>query len=282
MSPSRRERSHKADRFRLGVVVSTQPARFQAATFQGDLRQSLARVAALGYAGVELAVRAPSLIDVDGLSALLEEFGLAAPALGTGQAWAEEGLSFTDPDPLVRRAAVARMEAQVQLAARLGALVIVGLIRGTVFPAVAPDQAWSWLVQALRELCDTADRYQVRLALEPINRYETALVNDVAAGLALLAEVGAPCLGLLLDTFHMNIEEASIEESITRAGARIFHFHVADSNRRPPGAGHLDFRSILIALERTGYTGFVSGEFLPLPDAGSAAERAIAHLREVA
>jgi sugar phosphate isomerase/epimerase len=77
----------------------------------------------------------------------------------------------------------------------------------------------------------------------------------------------------------MNIEEAEIGDSIRAVGDRIFHFHVADSNRWHPGAGHLDFRSILEVLESTGYDGFVSGEFMPQPDADTAAERCIAHLR---
>ena len=77
----------------------------------------------------------------------------------------------------------------------------------------------------------------------------------------------------------MNIEDAVIEESIRACGDRIFHFHVADSNRWYPGAGHLDFGSILEALFDTGYQGFVSGEFMPLPDADTAAERSIAYLR---
>ena len=81
----------------------------------------------------------------------------------------------------------------------------------------------------------------IRLALEPINRYETTLINNAAQGLELIERVGADNFGLLLDTFHMNIEEPSIEDSIRQTGDRIFHFHVADSNRWYPGAGHLDF-----------------------------------------
>ena len=118
----------------------------------------------------------------------------------------------------------------------------------------------------------------VRYALEPLNRYETDLIHTVADGLALIERVGAPNFGLLLDTFHMNIEEPSIDESIREAGSRIFHFHVADSNRWHPGAGHLDFAAILDTLFATGYRGFVSGEFLPIPDAETAARQGIAYL----
>jgi sugar phosphate isomerase/epimerase len=121
----------------------------------------------------------------------------------------------------------------------------------------------------------------VRYALEPLNRYETDLIHTVADGLALIDRVGAANFGLLLDTFHMNIEEPSIEESIRACGPRIFHFHVADSNRWPPGAGHLEFKPILAALFETGYTGFVSGEFMPKPDADTGAQRAIEYLREL-
>jgi sugar phosphate isomerase/epimerase len=121
----------------------------------------------------------------------------------------------------------------------------------------------------------------VRLVLEPINRYETTLINNVNQGLALIEAVGADNFGLLLDTFHMNIEEPQIENSIRAAGDRVFHFHVADSNRWYPGAGHLDFKSILDTLFATGYQGFVSGEFMPMPDADISARQAITYLRGI-
>jgi sugar phosphate isomerase/epimerase len=77
----------------------------------------------------------------------------------------------------------------------------------------------------------------------------------------------------------MNIEEPNIEDSIRLTGDRLFHFHVADSNRWHPGAGHLDFRSILGTLFAIRYKGFISGEFMPMPDAATGAQKAIEHLR---
>ncbi len=263
----------------LSIVLSVQPAQFQAATFKGDLATNLAQIAALGYDGVELAIRDPQQVDADALAHLVQQHSLRVPAIGTGQAWGEEGLSFSDPDPAVRRAAIERLESHIPLAARFDALIIVGLLRGVVRPGVEHAQAMDWLIAALRECSAAAAAASVRLALEPINRYETTLINTVDEGLELLERVGADNLGLLLDTFHMNVEEPSMEESVRRSGARTFHFHVADSNRWHPGAGHLDFRSLLAALASTGYAGWVSGEFLPLPDAMTGAQRAIAHLR---
>jgi len=266
---------------KLSIVVSTHAAQFAAATFKGDFAANIAQIAALGYDGVELAIRDPRLVDADALAEVIESHGLAVPAIGTGQAWGEEGLSFTAADPAVRRAAIERIKSHIPLAARFNAVVILGLIRGITPKGQSHEQSMAYLVEALQECAAAAAAAGVRYALEPLNRYETDLIHTVAEGLELIERVGAANFGLLLDTFHMNIEEPSIEASIRAAGERIFHFHVADSNRWHPGAGHLNFRSILEALFATGYRGFVSGEFLPIPDAATAARRGIAHLRSL-
>jgi sugar phosphate isomerase/epimerase len=266
---------------KLSIVLSTQPAQFQAATFKGDLATNLRRIAALGYNGVELAIRDPKLVSLPELDHLTRVCGLSVPAIGTGQAWGEEGLSFTDPDPGIRRAAIERIKSHIPVAAHFGATIIIGLIRGIVKPGVDSARAMDWLIEALKECSDAAHPDGIHLALEPINRYETTLINSTAQGLELIERVGANNFGLLLDTFHMNIEEPDIEASIRACGARTFHFHVADSNRWHPGAGHLNFKSILATLEATGYQGWVSGEFLPKPDAETAAHKSITYLRQL-
>jgi sugar phosphate isomerase/epimerase len=266
---------------RLSIVLSTHAAQFQAVALKGDFEASVARIARWGYDGVELAIRDPRLVDADEVLRIVSAHGLEVPAIGTGQAWGEEGLSFTDPDPDVRAAAIRRVSDHVPFAARTGAVIIIGLLRGIVKPGVGHDQAYAWLVEALQRCTAAAAPHGIRLVLEPINRYETTLINNVEQGLALIQAVGANNFGLLLDTFHMNIEEPVIEESIRACGDCILHFHVADSNRWYPGAGHLDFKSILEALFATGYQGYVSGEFMPLPDADAAAQRGLAYLRQL-
>ncbi len=264
---------------KLSIVLSTQPARFEALAYKGDFERNVEKIARLGYEGVELAVRDPNLLDADYVEEVVSRLGLEVPAIGTGQAYGEEGLSFTDPDEGVRRRAIERIEAQIRFARRFDALVIIGLIRGRVAPGVERGQALSWLAEALRECAALAEKEGVRLVLEPLNRYETDLVNTVAEALELIERVGAGNIGLLFDTFHANIEEVSIERAIREAGERLLHVHVADSNRWYPGAGHLDFASIVAALREVGYEGYLSAEVLPLPDPDACAQKAIGFMR---
>ena len=261
------------------VVLSTHAATFDAVALKGGLEVSVAKIAGWGYDGVELAIRDPRLVEAGELERVVSGHGLAVPAIGTGQAWGEEKLSFTSDNASVREAAVERIKSHIPLAARLEAVIIIGLIRGITPSGQIHERSMEYLIEAIRECAAAAGGIGVRLALEPLNRYETDLVHTVAEGLDLVERIGADNFGLLLDTFHMNIEEPMIEDSIRACGDRIFHFHVADSNRWYPGAGHLDFKAILGTLAATGYQGFVSGEFKPLPDADMAAERSIGYLR---
>jgi sugar phosphate isomerase/epimerase len=265
---------------RMSIVLSTHATQFKAVAFKGELEANLAKIASWGYEGVELAIRDPTLVDLTRLEGILSGLGLQVPAIGTGQAWSEEHLSFTNPDLATRKAAVERIKNQIGLASQLKALVIIGLIRGITPAGQSAKQSMGYLIESLQECSSFADQMQVRMAFEPLNRYETDLIHSVDDGLQLLEKVGASNLGLLLDTFHMNIEEADIYESIIKAGRSIFHFHVADSNRRYPGGGHLDFTAILATLKSSGYSGWISGEFLALPDTDSAAKCGIEHLRQ--
>ena len=167
---------------KLSIVLSLQPARFEAVAFKGDLDHNLAKIAGWGYDGVELAIRDPRAVDAEELADRVAAHGLAVPAIGTGQAWGEEHLSYSDPDPAVRRAAIERTKAHIPVAHRLDALIIIGLLRGLVRPGVSQAQALDWVTAALAECCAEAARSGVRIALEPINRYETTLVNNVAQG----------------------------------------------------------------------------------------------------
>ncbi len=267
---------------RLSIVVTTAESRFSAVVFRGDLADTLARVTRLGYQGVELSFRDPKAVDVAGLKVLLEKHDLPVVALATGRAWGEDRLSFTDRDPAVRRATSARVAGYLDLARSLNAMVILGLIRGRIPEGVKPAVARRWARDAVRRAADLGARHNIRLVIEPINRYETNFLYNIDETLAFLEEVGRPNVGILADTFHMNIEDASFSGSLKRAGRSLFHVHVADSNRWAPGCGHLDFGEVLATLQAMRYSGYVSVECLPKPDAESCPRIAIATLRKAA
>ncbi|MFQ5750990.1 MAG: 5-keto-L-gluconate epimerase [bacterium] len=246
---------------------------------KGELEKNVTKIASLGYDGVELAVRDPNLIDTNHVKKIVFEKNLEVPAIGTGQAYGEEGLSFTHPDEKIREQSIKRIKAQIDFACNFNAQVILGLIRGKVSANLSLKQSHNWLLAALKECATYASLKDLKLAMEPLNRYETNLVTTVKEGIELIEEVGADNLGLLLDTFHMNIEEPSIEESIREAKERLFHFHVADSNRWYPSAGHVDFKRVIATLNEIEYDGYLSAEILPLPDPDTCAEKTIKFLR---
>ena len=126
-----------------------------------------------------------------------------------------------------------------------------------------------------------AGAHDVRLAIEPINRYETDLINNVVDALSLIDEIGANNIGVLFDTFHANIEEPRIETGMMVCRSRLFHVHLADSNRWCPGAGHTDFGRVMATLKGMKYAGWVSAEILPKPEMFRAAEQTMRTMKEL-
>ncbi len=264
---------------KLSLVVSLEETSFDAVALRGRWVESIRTVGSLGYDGVELALRDPVQVDPGALARAVRSAGLQVAALGTGQAYLRDGLSLTSEDPGIRRQAIERIEAHLRLAASVDAPVIVGLIRGRLTGGRSATDAR--LVGSLEQLLPLAERVGVRLLVEPINRYETDYLATVDEVLEVIDRVPSPVLGVLADTFHMNIEEASIEGALRRCGSRLGHVHVADSNRQAPGRGHLDFASILSVLNTLGYHRYLSAEILPLPDPEEAARHAVQRLRSL-
>lgn len=115
-------------------------------------------------------------------------------------------------------------------------------------------------VPMLAELCRFAADHGVKLVLEPLNRYSTPYCSTARDAADIVRQVNSDSLGMLLDTFHMNIEEDSFEDAIQTAGQLLKHTHFADNNRKMPGSAHIDFAAIMRCLQEIGYGGYVSFE----------------------
>ena len=267
---------------KLSLTISSAGSPKAPILFRGDYAESISRAARIGYRAVELHVRDPKAIDRKAILQALEKTGVEISTIGTGQAYGEDRIFFTSPDGEVRKAAVQRIKDQIDFASRLGAKVIIGLIKGPL-PESEPEKglALANAVRCLRECADAAGKASVQLAIEAINRYESNFLCTAEETERIIDEVGSSVVGLHLDTFHMNIEETSIEDAIRKHAARLMHMHLADSNRRVPGMGHLDFHTILSALKQIGYQGYLGLECLPGPDVQKAAEHAFRYLGDV-
>ena len=264
---------------KFGLAASTADALPSAfVVFRDDLCRVIDRCAALGYDGVELALRAADQVDVPALQRRLAATGVEIPCISSGQVFAADGLYFTHPDESIRRAAVDRIVGMIRLAAEFGAKVNTGRVRGIVAACETTEIAAARYLDCLHRCADVAEPLGVELIVEPVNRYEVNFINNCAEGLGLVRRAARPSVKLMPDLFHMNIEDPSFRESFEAARDFISYVHVADSNRLAPGWGHMPFAEIFAALSDIGYRGYLTAEILPQPDPDSAAEQAIRFL----
>jgi D-psicose/D-tagatose/L-ribulose 3-epimerase len=142
-------------------------------------------------------------------------------------------------------------------------IIVVPTAVGRVTPEADAASERRWAVESIREAAGYAEQAGVRLVIEALNRYESYLVNTLQAAAELAADINRGNVGVMADLFHMNIEEAVLPDAISSVKEFVWHLHLADSNRRPPGMGHTDFRAIIRVLNSAGYEGALTMEFLP-------------------
>ncbi len=247
--------------------------------FSDGLAAGCAKAAEHCFDAVEIFPPSADALDVGQVKSLLAKHNLKMAAIGSGAGWVKHRMHLTDPDAAVRRRAREFIAAIIDFAGSFGAPAIIGSMQGRCGDGVTRSQALAWLAEALEELAPRAAAHSVPLFYEPLNRYETNLLNRVDDSLNFLKQLRAQNVKLLCDLFHMNIEEADIPDALRLAGPRLGHIHFADSNRQAIGFGHTDIEPVVHALRDTGYEGYISGEVLPLPDGDTAAKQTIASFK---
>jgi len=249
--------------------------------FWDDLAAGCRKARELGFDAVEIFPPDADAINVDELRSVLDDTGLAVAAVGTGAGWVKHGLSLTSPDEEIRGQAVAFVERMMEFAARFEAPTIIGSMQGRAVGEVTRQVALRYLGNALFKLDEHAEDLGTTVLYEPLNRYETNLINTLADGVQFLTGSAMRNVKLLADLYHMNIEEANLAAALHKAGPHIGHVHFADSNRRAAGLGHTDFASVVAALREGGYRGYLSAEVLPQPDSDAAALQTIETFRRI-
>lgn len=227
------------------------------------LATTLARIKRFGYESIEISGE-PDQYPIADTRALLKEYGIrcwGAVTLTLG----ERNLVARDEGQRAR--SIDYMKRVVTMTADLGGEIIT-LVPATVGKIAAdgtPEEEWVWLRDSLKEIYAHSQKKGIRLAIEPLNRFETYLLNRGDQALAIAEEVGPDC-GVCLDAFHLNIEDADMFATIRKVGKRLADFHVADNNRLAAGQGALDWPKIVATLKEVGYDGALTVEFVAPAD----------------
>lgn len=228
------------------------------------LDETLARIARAGYDGVELPGE-PARWTPGEVHRLLSRHRLAPLALTASCMFPATPRDLANPDPDIRRQAARYVTDCLEFAAEIGAPLMQMLPSGEtrLGPVASRAEEWRWSVEVIQSVARHAERLGVRIAVEPLNRYEAYLVTTVADALAYLTDVGSAWVGLTFDAFHANIEEPDLAGAVRAAGRSLWHVHLADTNRQGLGRGHLDLAAILEALRAIQYQGAAVLEVMP-------------------
>jgi sugar phosphate isomerase/epimerase len=235
---------------------------------------------ALGYDAIEVFPPSAEGVDAALLENSLRENGLRLAAMGTGAGALLRKLTLTSADAEVRRAGRDFILSVIDLAGRFGAPAILGSMQGRWGGGVEKTTAIDSLRPALEEFGERAKKAGTTFLLEPLNRYEGNVINTIGDAAELIRSLSTRNVTILADLFHMNIEEEDVGRALQAGAGLITHVQLADSNRRPAGHGHTDFRAVAAALASIGYRGYLSAEALPWPDPDAAARLAMDGIRK--
>ncbi len=241
-----------------------------------DWRDFMRRASVAGCETAELSalkLAGESRAERDSIAALAGGLGLR---LDLATALSPE-FDVSSADESTRRRGIDFLKRNVELASRMGAAKLCGMLYGVhkCFPAGAARLRETLLensAASLREVALSAHAHGVRLCIEAVNRFESPMINTAEEAVQFVRRIDSPAVGVHLDTFHMNIEEDDLAEAIQLAGPYLAHVHVCENNRKLPGRGHLHWGDILKALRKADYRDDIVIEALPFPY-GSVSDR---------
>jgi D-psicose/D-tagatose/L-ribulose 3-epimerase len=214
------------------------------------------KVKSMGFDILEISVENIDLIDAYVVNKILKENQLEGIVCGTFGS--DRNICSTDPK--IRKNAKSYIRCVIDAAHKIGSEVVCGPMYSSVGKEHLEDNEsrkneWDLAVSGIREMADYGATKGVKLAFEPLNRFETDMINVVSQGIKFIQDVGRENVGFHLDTFHMHLEEKNSAEAIRQAGDKIFHFHASENDRGVPGTGQVYWKEVAQALKDVKYDG---------------------------
>ncbi len=239
------------------------------------------KVRDMGFDLLEVAIEDPALVDVAALRKAAQAAGIGIIVCG---AYGPDR-NLSSADPAIRKNADNYLKWSIEAAVELESPVIAGPMYSAVGKerletAAEREAEWARAVEGLQKWGAYAEQHGIRLAFEPLNRFENDMINIIDQGLRLINDVGSPAVGLHLDTFHQHLEEKDTPAAIRRAGKHVFHVHACENDRGVPGTGQVNWTGVAAALKDIRYDGPVVIESFT-PEVKSIA-RAVCIWREIA
>jgi sugar phosphate isomerase/epimerase len=262
------------------ISISPNKTSFSPLLFSGDLNKGLEYANKFGYDGVEISIGRPEQINLIELKPLLEKYNLQVYGIATGQIYYNDGNSLYSVQEKICLSTIKRLNSIIDVAKELHSMVIIGGVRGKLGQNMNSKQI-KLGIKALKEVAEYSNDKDVVILLEPINRYETDIINTLEEGREVISQINLPNLKLLADTFHMNIEEVSFKDSLIKVKDYLGYVHFADSNRLAPGWGHTNFAEIFKTLTKIKYSGPIGIEVLPKPNDYEAAKQGVRFLNKL-
>lgn len=229
--------------------------------FNSETVRLFPKIKSYGYDAVEIPVEDPGLINIDLVKKALADNGLSpiiCGAFGTSR-------DLTHDDPSFHKTCFDYLDSCFEISSQLGAKFVAGPMYSAVGKArlVSPEQKkieWNRAVTNLRKVCQRAAAFGQEIAIETLNRFETDLINTAEELMQLITDINEPQAKAILDGFHMNIEEPSIEEAIRKVGDKLIHVQVSENYRGTPGTGQTNWAAWKRGLEAVNYQGVISIE----------------------
>lgn len=244
---------------------------------QGDFEESIRFLADCGYTGVELMTTCPKSLDWEALGSVMERWKVRPVLICTGELGGL-GYSVSEPVPYRRAQSLQRIREAIDMAAFFGVNINAGRIKGLYCDKLPKEETVRLAAEGFGELSDYAAKKGVSISLETAAYVFMNFINTCAEAENLIQRVNRPNFGLMMDLFHMYVEEPDLVDSIRRYSSYNLHVHLADSNRKAPGKGSMDFKKILSVFRDSGYDGAFTVEVRQEPDSRTAAAEAAAYL----